>query len=333
MIFNYQEICNDFLKELPDRAKNVVVRRFGLETSEPDTLQTIGQDLGITRERVRQIEQVSLNKIKQKTKSHVPVFAFFNNQLKTTGNLRREDVLLKVLSPEQLNNQILFLLYLSDQFKRFLENRTFYTLWSIDKQSLDLAQKIIGKAVLKLKKANKVLAAQELESIAQIESTALFAYLEASKLIEKGPQGLWGLKDWPEINPKGVRDKAYIILSKEKKPLHFSKVAQLINQSGLFDSSKKAHFQTVHNELIKDERFVLVGRGLYALKEWGYKPGTVQDVLIDILKQNKKPLTKQEIINKVLEQRIVAENTILLNLHNKKCFKRTPEGKYSLKTF
>lgn len=333
MHFNYQEICSDFLKELPDRAKNVVVRRFGLETDEPDTLQTIGKDLGITRERVRQIEQVSLNKIKSKTKRHGPVFDFFNNQLRTTGNLRKEDSLLKILSPERLNNQILFLLCLSNEFNRFLEDKSFYTLWTIDKQSMNLAQKAIDMASIQLKKAGHPLAAKELNSGLKIGLANLFAYLEASKIIQKGPQELWGLGSWAEINPRGVRDRAYIIFNQEKKPLHFTEVAQLINQTDIFNSSKKAHTQTVHNELIKDSRFVLVGRGLYALKDWGYKPGTVKDVLIDILKQNKKPLTKQEIINKALEQRKVAKNTILLNLHNKKYFQRTLEGKYKLTNF
>ena len=86
--------------------------------------------------------------------------------------------------------------------------------------------------------------------------------------------------------------------------------------------------QTVHNELIKDPRFVLVGRGLYALKEWGYEEGQVKDVILKILKEARKPLPKEEILAGVLKQRMVKENTVLLNLNNKKYFLKTPEGKY-----
>jgi len=330
MYFNYQEICNDIIQELPDRARNVIVRRFGLNGEQKATLQAIGRDLGITRERIRQIQQAGFLKIRQKARTHKPAFDFFNNQLKSTGNLRREDVLLKILSPEQFENQVFFLLCLSNEFNRFLENRDFYTAWAIDRKPLDLAQKIIGKTSIKLKKAGKPLRMEDLGSGLKIGLPNLFACLEISKTIQKGPQGLWGLKAWPEINPKGVRDKSYIIFTQEQKPLHFTKVAQLINEKGVFKSNKKAHSQTVHNELIKDKRFVLVGRGLYALADWGYKPGVVKDVIIHTLEQAKKPLTKNEIIHAVLKQRFVAKNTILLNLHNKKYFTRTPQGEYTL---
>jgi len=89
--------------------------------------------------------------------------------------------------------------------------------------------------------------------------------------------------------------------------------------------------QTVHNELIKDSRFVLVGRGIYALEEWGYYPGQVKDVILRVLREERKPITKEEILEKVLEQRLVKENTILLNLSNKKYFERDVQGKYKVK--
>jgi hypothetical protein len=87
--------------------------------------------------------------------------------------------------------------------------------------------------------------------------------------------------------------------------------------------------QTVHNELIKDSRFVLVGRGVYALKEWGYEPGQVKDIITKILREN-GPLTQGEILERVSKQRLVKENTILLNLSNKKNFLRDSQGKYKV---
>jgi hypothetical protein len=81
--------------------------------------------------------------------------------------------------------------------------------------------------------------------------------------------------------------------------------------------------------LIKDGRFVLVGRGLYALTEWGYSQGTVVDVVMRILKEA-GALSKDEIINHVLKERFVKENTILVNLQNAKYFKRDENGRYFL---
>jgi hypothetical protein len=119
-------------------------------------------------------------------------------------------------------------------------------------------------------------------------------------------------------------------LFKHGKPLHFQQVAIAIDQSG-FRGKKKAHPQTVHNELIKDgERFVLVGRGLYALKEWGYTPGTVRDVIEDVLKKEPKGMHKDAIVQAVLARRFVKENTIMLNLQNKSYFKKGENGTYYL---
>jgi len=117
-------------------------------------------------------------------------------------------------------------------------------------------------------------------------------------------------------------------LKNHGKPLHFSQVTDLINKS--LPSSRQAYVQTVHNELIKDPRFVLVGRGLYALKEWGYEPGTVSETIGQILKKE-GPLAKQEILDRVLQKRLVKENTILINLQNRKLFERDEVGKYSVK--
>ena len=156
------------------------------------------------------------------------------------------------------------------------------------------------------------------------------SFLEISKNIQKNFEGKIGIKNWIEVSPRGVKDKAFLVLKKEKRPLHFSEVALMIKSSSFFPE-KGIHPATVHNELIKDERFVLVGRGLYALKEWGYETGTVKDVILSILSESQKPLTKQEIINKVLKKRIVKENTIFLNLQDKNKFSKTSKGKYILK--
>jgi DNA-directed RNA polymerase delta subunit len=120
-----------------------------------------------------------------------------------------------------------------------------------------------------------------------------------------------------------MRDYAFLVIRRHGSPIHFKEVAKLITE--LF--KKKAHVATTHNELIKDPRFVLVGRGLYALAEWGYMSGVVKDVIRKVLEKN-GPMTKDEIVDKVLKERYVKENTIMVNLQNPKYFKKNKEGKY-----
>jgi transcriptional regulator with XRE-family HTH domain len=323
MNFNYQKICQNLLKDLPERQREVIERRFGLKSGQRETLESIGQDFGITRERVRQIENDAILKLRPKLTSLQKIFQYFSDQLKATGDLRKEEILLSQLGGENEQAQVFFLLTLGEPFQRFPETKEFYSLWTINPDSLVLAQKTIKSLYEKLKKINQPLNLKELNSFCKTKEEVLTAYLEISKLIQKNQEGLFGLRDWPEINPRGIKDKAYLVFKKEKRPLHFTEVAKLIGPEALV--------QTVHNELIRDSRFVLVGRGLYGLKEWGYEDGDVKDIILKILREARKPLPKEEVLERVLKQRLVKENTILLNLSNKKYFLRTPEGKYTIR--
>ena len=124
-----------------------------------------------------------------------------------------------------------------------------------------------------------------------------------------------------------MRDYAYLVIRRHGSPIHFREVAKLITE--LFN--KKAHVATTHNELIKDPRFVLVGRGIYGLREWGHSGGIVRDVIIEVMKKKEGPLTKQEIIDLVKGERVVKDNTVVVNLQNPKFFDKTSDGKYTLK--
>lgn len=319
MKFNYQTICHsNLLKDLPGRQKDVLSRRFGLR-GERQTLESIGRAYDITRERVRQIEEDGLRGLAKKLEDPLcqNVFHYFVKNLKAAHSLKRENLLLSQLGGEKFKNHVLFLLTLGKPFQRVSETADFHAFWSIDKNSFNLAKKQISAFISELKKKQKPLS---------LPLRLALSYIEISKNILKGPEGLYGLSDWPVIRPRGIKDKAYLVLKKEEKPLHFTQVASLINSSLVLKSPKSTVSQTVHNELIKDARFVLVGRGLYALGEWGYTPGVVREVITQVLKETKKSLNKEQIIKKVLEQRQVKPNTVLLNLQNKKHFIKNSKG-------
>lgn len=317
---NYENICQNLLSGLSEREKEVIIRRFGLKGREKETLEAVGRDFGVCRERIRQIQEGAMKKIKEKIEIALPAFESFSNYLEKWGGLRKEEILLSELGGKAAN-EVFFLLSLSQLF-RFPENEEFWAFWALKKEIFEKAKKIIESAILTLKKRKTPLSIEELEL--PIENQKAKAILEISKRIGQTKKGLFGLKEWPEVTPRGLKDKAYLVLKEAKVPLHFKEIARMIGE--------KCNVHSVHNELIKDERFVLVGRGIYGLREWGFIPGEVKEIIAHILTEKKRPLSKEEIIEEVLKQRIVKKTTILMNLSNKNYFIRDENGKYRLKS-
>jgi hypothetical protein len=340
-ITNLNKICQDLLKGLLPRQKEVIARRFGLESKERETLEAIGQSHQITRERVRQIETDAISKIKPRLKKYSKILLALTKYFKSQGDLKREDLLLSQLGGDKFQNHIYFLLTLADPFSRFSEGQNFYPLWTISPSSLKSAQAANNfltsyfkekKTPLSLPKIYTIYKKNFHQKIGPLSEQALLSFIEVSKEIEPGIDNLFGLRDWPEIIPRGIKDKAFLALKKAGKPLHFTEITSLISRLNLpQEAERQALVQTVHNELIRDERFVLVGRGIYALKEWGFHPGFVKDIIETVLRGRKGSMSKEEITKEVLRQRFVKVNTILMNLQDKKSFLRDPRGKYSIK--
>lgn len=334
--FKPKQVVRNLLKALPTRAKDVIVKRYGLGASdEKMTLDAIGKGYGITRERVRQIENYAIANI-QKSKEYEgasAAFAELEKHLEALGGIIAEEDLLDSVSKEQsTQNNIYFLLVLGRAFKRQKEDDDFKHRWHLD----DVHAKRIEDALRKIYKGLKdedIIPESEfieaflkhLEDVSENykDHEILKRWLGISKAVGKNPLGEWGVSKSPNIKARGIKDYAFLVVRKHGSPIHFSEVAKQIEK--LFN--KKAHVATTHNELIKDKRFVLVGRGLYALSEWGYVPGVVKDVIVKVIEKN-GPLTKKEVIEKVLKERYVKENTIVVNLQNPKFFKKDKDGRY-----
>ncbi len=338
--FKPKEVTKKLLAVLSDRAQDVVIKRYGLgKSTTPLTLEAIGSEYGITRERVRQIENFSLNAIRKSTDfaDIANVIEELQYLIQDYGGVVHEQEFLKYISADKsLQNHTHFLLVLSDVFYKIKENNEFHHLWTTDNDVAKKIQDSLRKISDKLSNKDLLLEQelidlllQEVKDIADLASVdnKILAqkWLRLSKIIDANPLGEWGLTKSPNIKMRGIRDYAYLVLRQHGSPMHFEEVAKNIAQ--LFN--RNAHPATCHNELIKDKRFVLVGRGLYALTEWGYKPGIVIDVIRDIIKKE-GALNREEIINKVLKERHVKENTILVNLQNPNYFKKDKEGRYTL---
>lgn len=333
---NYPQIYAKLTKGLSLKTKDIFSRRFGIKSKAPETLELIGDSMGITRERVRQIEEVGFNFVKKQNKEMLEgIFAEFADYFKSNGEFKKEEIILEELGGKNSKPYVLFLLTLGDQFSKVCEKKDFHYFWSTMPDAKDKVDQTLKLLVSSLQKIGSPVSKKEfLDDVSTkhgLPEKAVFSYLEISKKIQDNKEGKIGLIDWPEIKPRGVKDKSFLVFKKHQKPLHFTKVAELIDQLGCNQPNKKTFPQTVHNELIKDERFVLVGRGTYALKEWGYEPGTIKDVIKNILESKNQPVAKEEIVKEVLTKRLVAPNTVLMNLNNKKYFAKDEQGNYFLR--
>jgi len=334
MSIKYEQLVAEAFKNISNqRTRDILYLRFGLKDGQRQTLEAIGQKYGITRERVRQVEEAAFSDLKKPGLAILfkPAFASIDNFLNQEGNIAKEERLLACLTetngPHPGRGALFFILTLGQPYQRSVESDRFYPLWSNSKNALGQAEKTVNQLVKKLQGFEKPISQSNLLADVPLSKKAVLSYLDATKQISQNNFGQFGLVKWPEISPRGAKDKAYIILKEQGSPLHFRKVADLINQANL--GTNLAQAQTVHNELIKDTRFILVGRGTYALKEWGYQPGTVKDVIIQVLKKDGS-LGREDILGKVLKTRLVKPNTVLINLQNRQYFNRNEEGKYSL---
>lgn len=341
--FKPSEVVKDILESLKDRDRKILTFRYGLEGNETKTLASIGHEQNLTRERVRQIEKDLIKNLKKSGPQNgkfTDTKNFLINIITEHGKIIAEENLLihlNIKDPKE-RNALVFILHLIDELDNFIHNN-YKKSWVTVLFDAEFLHKFSseGKNIIDSKNAPMPVE-QFLEHFKELdfyrnnqnnlEDKVILNYLELIVEIEKNVFGHWGLNSWKEVKPKDVGDKAYLIMKHHKKPEHYSVITEMINKAK-FDN-RTAYKETVHNELIKDNRFILIGRGIYALSEWGYKPGVVSDVIIDILRGAGEPLPKEKIIEEVMKKRMVKKNTILVGLSNKKFFKKIGKNSYAL---
>ncbi len=359
--FNPVKILDILFANLNEKERDVISRRFGLGYDSKQTLEEIGKQYGITRERVRQIENLSIKKLKELRELRDEIKeaeSVVNRLLEQYGGIMEESFFLNNMLNYLENNEgsdaaLLFLTehIFSDNITRHKHSDDFNHVWKLGSTDIDFLKQVVGEMVKTIEGNEIPLTLVEL--LEKFKATSFYvenkerilsvinllnvtdedinkileSYLRTSTRIKQDLFDRWGLVSWGTVQPKKINDKIYLALKKSGKPLHFTEIAKLINETK-FDE-KIAYPATVHNELILDDKYVLVGRGIYALREWGYKAGRVSEVIEDVLRDF-NALTKDEIIEKVLERRNVKKSTIYLSLMNNKNIKKNANGKYIL---
>lgn len=377
------EIITNLFNELDERARDILIRRFGLRRAgRKEILEEIGKIHKLTRERIRQIETASIKRLRQFDNLDSYLSGLKNiiiKLLEEHGGFMEKEYLFNNLvnfsvggSKDDVNEMkhkrhfdFLISKLLSDEFEAIGDSEYFKEFFKLKYQSLEHLEALAKELLEKIQETKKIFTTAELVNLSKgleayknnqekfslassldisgilandlfKESTevangnkVIYSIMQAAKTIKQNKFGFWGIKDWREISPKTINDKIYLILKNSGQPLHFTEIADKIDKIS-FDK-KKANAATVHNELILDEKYILVGRGLYGLKESGYRTGTVAAVVEKIIAESNQPLNREEIINKVLAQRIVKRATINLVLMNRDKFEITADGKYRIK--
>jgi hypothetical protein len=322
----FYDVFDIILVDIPERSRDIVAKRFGVSQEKPATLQAIGDEYGITRERVRQIVQSGLrcacnanncneyiqaqNIIESYIDQKHKVVLFDELERELAGDNYRERGAIRFLIEGMPNVEII-------NSKKYPVHDNVVALEGFDLDHWLAVHNSTKNLLIQEKKVytsdvlyKKIVSEHELEHSQHLER-----YLIISKEIGNNPFNKWGLYDWDEISPRGVREKALLIMQEKKRPMHFREITQAIDEYGLGKNGKKSHPQTVHNELIRDDNFVLVGRGIYTLKDDEYIKGTVKEVIENILKNSKESLSKEEIIERVLQKRYVKPSTVKVNLN------------------
>lgn len=318
-----------------EREREIIARRFGLNDRK-ETLEQIGDLLGITRERVRQLEKAILIRLKIAAESGIEDVTTIEKQMirclhEMGGVARVSDLTAKLHknATEQHRSHIAFIAELAPNLTVLNEKDNYHHSIAIKERHDEKKLKNDVDTIVKtIKEHGSPLSTNELHNKLNHEHPSQVKALASVSKKLSHLKDNWGLSKWPTVNPKNIRDKIYVILQEKGTPMHFSEIAGSIKDSEF--KRKDVTTQAIHNELIKDKRFVLIGRGIYALDEWGYSKGTVSDIIRDILKKEQGPLSRDEIVKRVLKHRQVKETTILLNLQSKPDFKRISKGIYEL---
>jgi hypothetical protein len=332
--YNYQKAAEAILQNLrQERDRQIVAQRFGLGLPRRYTLEKIGSTFGITRERVRQIEKAATAKLKSSSSKEIlEAELTLLNHLSDLGHIGSlKQVAEKIGASDPIDHSyIVFLATLAPQVEVIEDDDHFETaLASLPHYSKPVVTDITKKLIKTIDEHGQPLSLASLQKQANLDISG--AALENIAAISKKISNLndsWGLNHWPSVNPRSIRDKTYLVLQQDGKPMHFTEIANRITDLGA--RKRNVTVQAVHNELIKDPRFVLVGRGIYALGDWGYTPGTVADIITDVLRQQ-SPLHKDEIVKRVLQKRQVKTTTIVLNLQEKDQFVRVAKATYALR--
>ena len=337
MKIQVKKLVDKALESLTDQQRRVLVLRFGLDGKGKRTLQEIADEYTLTRERIRQVQNMAIDRLRgDSCAEHLAeAVVYLEESLRSCGGVASADVLCATceIATEEEQNYIHLLLTVGDKFNDSQATDTVAQYWYVDQKHKDALDATLENVHTDIEGRGQVLLADnDLKEVFDTSSGEhkehLPTYADAMTLslkVQKNPLGEWGLVSHPEIALNGLSAYISMVLRDAGEPLHFNEVADRITKL----RGKECHHGSCHNELVRRNEFILVGRGLYALESMGYRPGTIADIIAAGMKEH-GPMTQKEIIEYVTKERHVKAQSIVLTLGKKGLFTRDERSRYFL---
>lgn len=298
---NAMEIVNQIFSDLQERERDVLSRRFALGWDDSQTLEEIGRLHNLTRERVRQIERASLEKIKKMDSVNEKLLTVRNvveKILDEHGGVMERDFLLDVLSvltlqisdedlegkKKDYKNYFDFILsnLLNDYIDKVDNHNSFSSFYKLKDRALDYFEELVSE----LK-----------EKIISLKKTAKFN--EIVDLIK-------GLKSFNAHKDKLIKEDDDLDLTDIFKSKIFPEKGEEINKNKPLYSILQA---------VKD-----INRNKFG--NWGHdswseiKPKRISDKIYLILKEENKPMHFNDITKKINEIAFDHKKANVGSVHN-----------------
>lgn len=326
------------------RSMDILKRRFGLSNGERETLEEIGRDYGVTRERIRQIQKKALRKIQHpSTRSREAITVLVTKMLEE-NNIVISDSEADILVGKFFNNYEFdgssFLDLLSELNwiqRNEIGDVSFYTTGKMN-PSISIFMKDV---YIQLKSSGKSLSIDEISKLLITLNCKYSEWRNFEILIER----LCNLDPRIEERTPGkftlyshhskTDDWAFLIrevLEKEDTPLHFTEIADNVNDALSNFNNKHIDVRRVHSILIERDEFSHSGvKGTYGLTEWGFRKETTAELIKECIKKAGFPLHWKQIFNYVSKYKDTKHANILAILNNKDIFTKLGRGTFGLK--
>ena len=337
MKIDIQKPVDNALKLLKEQQRYIIVSRFELNGKKKQSLQEIADGFQLTRERVRQIQVSAIERLRKDDCVALlsKTIKLLEETLEECGSVATEERICNVcnLANKKERGYARLLLEIGDSFNKQKISKEMNSFWYTSENKKNEAERIISslnKEIFRnvdvIYKYKDVVNLINKVSSKNIKNNKEYvSLLDISLFLKRNKEGEWGHYKNPQISLKGISGYISLVLSNAGEPLHFEEISRRISEL----KGKKCYLGSCHNELVRSNKFFLVGRGLYVMNGMGYESGTISEVLIKIIKENGS-ITQEKAVEIVKKKKIVKEKSIRQNLLNKKYFTKNKEGKYIL---
>jgi hypothetical protein len=354
-VVGVKQFVDDMLAGLPERQRNVLADRYGLWDGIAETLQDIGDKLGLTRERIRQIEAKALKRIHRlyahgKIRTYVCNsirLHFSSNQPKTYGVFTQDEAIAALAngcSSEEAGLAVEFLqdivgtqasLFASDLIEPEVgvycvdetTARSYLEMLRLIEASLESREKPLTEGLLL-----KDITSRAGDSLTADQLTLARRVLNVSSRVSRLRNGTIALSQWTEFHIHNAASLTEAALRLLGTPTHFREIAAKV--SSVFGEGQALNESTIHQALLTNRKaFVWVKNGTYGLTAWGLKkPPFIKDRLVELLSATGYPLPFWHLEQKVLEVCNCKQESVRMTLDlNPRLFTKFAGDQYGLR--